>query len=73
MSQFSSEDEAELQYLLRQLLKSTKDRISGAPSIECAEEILDCLSGIYHVNSEWDTCLLRTDLIYANICYVCHV
>ncbi|XP_030201530.1 protein broad-minded isoform X1 [Gadus morhua] len=40
MSQFSSEDEAELQYLLRQLLKSTKDRISGAPSIECAEEIL---------------------------------
>ncbi|KAG7282571.1 hypothetical protein CRUP_018690 [Coryphaenoides rupestris] len=36
----STEDEAELQYLLRQLLKSTKDRISGAPSIECAEEIL---------------------------------
>ncbi|CAL8316051.1 unnamed protein product [Lota lota] len=40
MSHFSSDDEAELQYLLRQLLKSTKDRISGAPSIECAEEIL---------------------------------
>ncbi|XP_059368306.1 protein broad-minded-like [Carassius carassius] len=40
MSQFSSEDEAELQSLLRELLKSVKDRISGAPSVECAEEIL---------------------------------
>ncbi|XP_051731318.1 protein broad-minded isoform X1 [Ctenopharyngodon idella] len=40
MSQFSSEDEAELQTLLRELLKSVKDRISGAPSVECAEEIL---------------------------------
>lgn len=40
MSQFSAEAEAELQSLLRQLLKSIKDRISGAPSIECAEEIL---------------------------------
>ncbi|XP_041951920.1 protein broad-minded isoform X1 [Alosa sapidissima] len=40
MSQFSADDEAELQSLLRQLLKSTKDRISGAPSVECAEEIL---------------------------------
>ncbi|XP_031437936.1 protein broad-minded [Clupea harengus] len=40
MSQFSVEDEAELQSLLRQLLKTTKDRISGAPSVECAEEIL---------------------------------
>uniref|UniRef100_A0A673M6T0 Protein broad-minded n=1 Tax=Sinocyclocheilus rhinocerous TaxID=307959 RepID=A0A673M6T0_9TELE len=40
MSQFSSEDEAELQSLLRKLLKSVKDRISGAPSVECAEEIL---------------------------------
>ncbi|KAK0148832.1 Protein broad-minded [Merluccius polli] len=40
MSHLSTEDEAELQYLLRKLLKSTKDRISGAPSIECAEEIL---------------------------------
>ncbi|XP_056150177.1 protein broad-minded [Lampris incognitus] len=40
MSQFSAEDEAELQSLLKQLLRSIKDRISGAPSIECAEEIL---------------------------------
>ncbi|KAM4632881.1 protein broad-minded [Polymixia lowei] len=40
MSQFSVEDEVELQYLLRQLLKSIKDRISAAPSIECAEDIL---------------------------------
>jgi len=40
MSQFSREDEAELQTLLRELLKSVKDRISGAPSVECAEEIL---------------------------------
>uniref|UniRef100_A0A3B1IRU0 BROMI N-terminal domain-containing protein n=1 Tax=Astyanax mexicanus TaxID=7994 RepID=A0A3B1IRU0_ASTMX len=40
MSQFSAEDEAELQCLLRQLLKSVKERISGAPSVECAEEIL---------------------------------
>lgn len=40
MSQFSPEDEAELQSLLRQLLKSVKERISGAPSVECAEEIL---------------------------------
>ncbi|XP_007897852.2 LOW QUALITY PROTEIN: protein broad-minded [Callorhinchus milii] len=40
MSQFSSEDEAKVQSLLRQLLKSTKERISGAPSVECAEEIL---------------------------------
>ncbi|XP_051511088.1 protein broad-minded isoform X2 [Myxocyprinus asiaticus] len=40
MSQFSAEDEAELQCLLRELLKSVKDKISGAPSVECAEEIL---------------------------------
>ncbi|KAA0708365.1 Protein broad-minded TBC1 domain family member 32 [Triplophysa tibetana] len=40
MSQFSTEDEAQLQCLLRELLKSAKDRISGAPSVECAEEIL---------------------------------
>ncbi|RXM31294.1 hypothetical protein EOD39_7152 [Acipenser ruthenus] len=40
MSQFSAEDEAELQSLLRHLLKSVKERISGAPSVECAEEIL---------------------------------
>ncbi|XP_076873991.1 protein broad-minded isoform X2 [Brachyhypopomus gauderio] len=40
MSQFRVEDEAELQTLLRQLLRSVKERISGAPSVECAEEIL---------------------------------
>ncbi|XP_071403331.1 protein broad-minded, partial [Centroberyx affinis] len=40
MSELSAEDEVELQSLLRQLLKSIKDRISGAPSVECAEEIL---------------------------------
>lgn len=41
MSQFfSSEDEAELQSLLRQLLKSVRERITNAPSVECAEEIL---------------------------------
>uniref|UniRef100_A0A4W4ES49 Protein broad-minded n=1 Tax=Electrophorus electricus TaxID=8005 RepID=A0A4W4ES49_ELEEL len=40
MSQFSVEDEAEVQSLLRQLLRSVKERISGAPSVECAEEIL---------------------------------
>ncbi|KAG7460999.1 hypothetical protein MATL_G00204850 [Megalops atlanticus] len=40
MSQFSAEDEAELQDLLRRLLRSVQERISGAPSVECAEEIL---------------------------------
>ncbi|XP_066563701.1 protein broad-minded [Amia ocellicauda] len=40
MSQLSHEDEAELQALLRNLLHSVKDRISAAPSVECAEEIL---------------------------------
>ncbi|KAJ8396241.1 hypothetical protein AAFF_G00021080 [Aldrovandia affinis] len=40
MSQFSAEDEAELQALLRRLLRSVQERISGAPSVECAEEIL---------------------------------
>uniref|UniRef100_UPI003AB09598 protein broad-minded n=1 Tax=Centroberyx gerrardi TaxID=166262 RepID=UPI003AB09598 len=40
MSELSAEHEVELQSLLRQLLKSIKDRISGAPSVECAEEIL---------------------------------
>ncbi|XP_029318719.1 LOW QUALITY PROTEIN: protein broad-minded [Cottoperca gobio] len=40
MSQLSAEDEAELQSLLKQLLRSVNDRISGAPSTECAEEIL---------------------------------
>ncbi|XP_078398297.1 protein broad-minded isoform X4 [Cetorhinus maximus] len=40
MSHLSSKIESELQPLLRQLLKSIKERISGAPSVECAEEIL---------------------------------
>ncbi|KAJ8270729.1 hypothetical protein GJAV_G00118590 [Gymnothorax javanicus] len=40
MYQFSSEDEAELQTLLRRLLRSVQERISAAPSVECAEEIL---------------------------------
>uniref|UniRef100_UPI00398F1A84 protein broad-minded isoform X1 n=2 Tax=Pristiophorus japonicus TaxID=55135 RepID=UPI00398F1A84 len=40
MSHLSSEDESELQPLLKQLLKSIKERILGAPSVECAEQIL---------------------------------
>ncbi|KAJ6655237.1 hypothetical protein lerEdw1_005581 [Lerista edwardsae] len=40
MSHFSSEDEALLQSMLRQLLQSVKEKITGAPSVECAEEIL---------------------------------
>lgn len=40
MSQLSAEDEAELESLLKQLLESINDRISGAPSTECAEEVL---------------------------------
>ncbi|XP_067881518.1 protein broad-minded isoform X4 [Heterodontus francisci] len=40
MSHLPSKDESELQPLLQQLLKSIKERILGAPSIECAEEIL---------------------------------
>ncbi|XP_069580309.1 protein broad-minded [Brachyistius frenatus] len=40
MSHLSAEDEAELQSLLDQLLRSVNDKISGAPSTECAEEIL---------------------------------
>uniref|UniRef100_A0A3Q3B1D3 Protein broad-minded n=1 Tax=Kryptolebias marmoratus TaxID=37003 RepID=A0A3Q3B1D3_KRYMA len=40
MSQLSAEDEVELQSLLKQLLKSISDKISGAPSTECAEELL---------------------------------
>ncbi|XP_074540670.1 protein broad-minded [Halichoeres trimaculatus] len=40
MSQLSAEDEVELQSLLKQLLRSINDRISDAPSTECAEEIL---------------------------------
>ncbi|XP_054029949.1 protein broad-minded [Dryobates pubescens] len=40
MSHFTSEDEAQLQSMLRQLLQSVKEKITGAPSAECAEEIL---------------------------------
>uniref|UniRef100_A0A3Q1DAZ9 Protein broad-minded n=1 Tax=Amphiprion ocellaris TaxID=80972 RepID=A0A3Q1DAZ9_AMPOC len=40
MSQLSAEDEVELQSLLKQLLQSINDKIAGAPSTECAEEIL---------------------------------
>ncbi|XP_044024857.1 protein broad-minded isoform X2 [Siniperca chuatsi] len=40
MSQLSADDEVELQSLLKQLLSSINDRISGASSTECAEEIL---------------------------------
>uniref|UniRef100_A0A8C5T021 Protein broad-minded n=1 Tax=Malurus cyaneus samueli TaxID=2593467 RepID=A0A8C5T021_9PASS len=40
MSHFTSENEALLQSMLRQLLQSVKEKISGAPSVECAEEIL---------------------------------
>ncbi|NXP09457.1 BROMI protein, partial [Thinocorus orbignyianus] len=40
MSHFTSEDEALLQSMLRQLLQSVKEKITGAPSAECAEEIL---------------------------------
>ncbi|KAM4712468.1 protein broad-minded isoform 2-T2 [Anableps anableps] len=40
MSQLSANDEMQLQTLLNQLLRSISDKISGAPSAECAEEIL---------------------------------
>lgn len=40
MSHLSPDDELELQSLLKQLLQSINDRISNAPSTECAEEIL---------------------------------
>ncbi|XP_068933050.1 protein broad-minded isoform X2 [Petaurus breviceps papuanus] len=40
MAQLSSEDEVRLQSMLRQLLQSVKEKITGAPSLECAEEIL---------------------------------
>ncbi|NWX51915.1 BROMI protein, partial [Steatornis caripensis] len=40
MSHFTSEDEALLQSMLRQLLQTVKEKITGAPSVECAEEIL---------------------------------
>ncbi|KAI6050544.1 TBC1D32 [Marmota monax] len=40
MAYFSSEDEAMLQAMLRQLFQSVKEKIAGAPSLECAEKIL---------------------------------
>ncbi|KAL6096154.1 tbc1d32 [Pungitius sinensis] len=40
MSKLSAEDKAELQSLLKQLLRSINDRIADAESTECAEEIL---------------------------------
>ncbi|XP_060609239.2 protein broad-minded isoform X1 [Anolis sagrei] len=40
MSHFTSEEEVSLQSMLRQLLQSVKEKITGAPSVECAEEIL---------------------------------
>lgn len=39
MSEFA-EDEVELQSLVKQFLRSISDKISSAPSPECAEEIL---------------------------------
>uniref|UniRef100_A0A3Q2DIE3 Protein broad-minded n=1 Tax=Cyprinodon variegatus TaxID=28743 RepID=A0A3Q2DIE3_CYPVA len=43
MSKLSADDELQLQTLLKQLLRSISDKISGAPSPESAEEILLCL------------------------------
>uniref|UniRef100_A0A8C5K043 Protein broad-minded n=1 Tax=Jaculus jaculus TaxID=51337 RepID=A0A8C5K043_JACJA len=40
MAQFSCEDEPVLQAMLKQLFQSVKEKITGAPSLECAEEIL---------------------------------
>ncbi|XP_036173804.1 protein broad-minded isoform X1 [Myotis myotis] len=40
MAHFSGEDQATLQVMLRQLFQSVKEKITGAPSLECAEEIL---------------------------------
>ncbi|XP_026360504.2 protein broad-minded isoform X5 [Ursus arctos] len=40
MAHFSGEDEVMLQAMLRQLFQSVKEKITGAPSLECAEEIL---------------------------------
>ncbi len=70
MSQFSSEDEAELQSLLRELLKSVKDRISGAPSVECAEEILLHLEETDKNFHKWETFLFQyvLSLIVITVC-----
>ncbi|XP_053566762.1 protein broad-minded [Bombina bombina] len=40
MSNFSPEDEALLQSMVKQLLQSVKERLANTPSVECAEEIL---------------------------------
>ncbi|XP_045044659.2 protein broad-minded [Desmodus rotundus] len=40
MAHFSGEDQAMLQAMLRQLFQNVKEKITGAPSLECAEEIL---------------------------------
>ncbi|KAM4865994.1 LOW QUALITY PROTEIN: protein broad-minded [Thomomys bottae] len=40
MALSSSEDERVLPAMLRQLFQSVKEKITGAPSLECAEEIL---------------------------------
>lgn len=40
MAHFSGDDEVMLQAMLRQLFQSVKEKITGAPSLECAEEIL---------------------------------
>lgn len=40
MARVCPEDEARLQAMLRQLFRSVKERITGAPSLECAEEVL---------------------------------
>lgn len=40
MAHFSGEDEVVMQTMLRQLFQSVKEKITGAPSLECAEEIL---------------------------------
>ncbi|XP_077018890.1 protein broad-minded isoform X1 [Tamandua tetradactyla] len=40
MAHFSREDEAALRAMLRQLFQSVKEKITGAPSLECAEEVL---------------------------------
>ncbi|XP_016009348.2 protein broad-minded isoform X2 [Rousettus aegyptiacus] len=40
MAHFCGDDHAMLQAMLRQLFQSVKEKITGAPSLECAEEIL---------------------------------
>ncbi|KAG8588269.1 hypothetical protein GDO81_005927 [Engystomops pustulosus] len=40
MASFSAEDEVSLQSMVRQLLRSVKEKLASAPSAECAEEIL---------------------------------